>query len=67
MGGAVAEKRKAIEEWPQRRDRVTHDRYRAQRVVVKWPVQVAKIMAERRWGERLENDFEGNKNMLGKR
>ena len=33
---AVAEKRRAFEEWLQRRDRVTYDRYRAQRVVVKW-------------------------------
>ena len=27
---AVAEKRRAFEEWLQRRDRVTYDRYRAQ-------------------------------------
>ena len=32
-------------------DRVTYDSYRAQRAVVKWAVQVAKRMAERRWGE----------------
>ena len=32
---AVAEKRRAFEEWLQRRDRVTYDKYRAQRVVVK--------------------------------
>ena len=31
-GRAVAEKRRAFEEWHQRRDRVTYDRYRAQRV-----------------------------------
>ena len=31
----VAEKRRALEEWLQRRDWVTYDRYRAQRVVVK--------------------------------
>ena len=35
VGGAVTEKRRAFEEWLQRRDRVTYDRYRAQRVVVK--------------------------------
>ena len=29
---AVAEKRRALEEWPQRRDRLTYDRYRAQKV-----------------------------------
>ena len=41
-----------------------YDRYRAQRVDVKRAVQVAKRMADRRWGERLRNDFEGNKNMF---
>ena len=44
----------------------TYDRYRAQRVVVKLAVQVAKRMAEQRWGERFWNDFEGNKNMFWK-
>ena len=38
LGRAVAEKRRAFEEWLQRRDRVTYDRYRAQRVVVKLAV-----------------------------
>ena len=59
-------KRTAFEEFLQRRDRVTYDRYRAQRVVVKREVQVAKRMADRRWGKRLGNDFEGNKNMFVK-
>ena len=40
VGRAVAEKRRAFEEWLQRRDRVTYERYRAQRVVVKQAVQV---------------------------
>ena len=35
VGRAVAKKRRAFEEWLQRRDRVTYDRYRAQRVAVK--------------------------------
>ena len=35
VGLAVAEKRRAFEEWLQRRDRDTYDRYRAQRAVVK--------------------------------
>ena len=61
VGKAVAEKRRAFEEWLQIRDRVTSDRYRAQRVAVKLAVQDAKRMADRRWGERLGNDFEGNK------
>ena len=64
MGKAVAEKRRAFEEWLQRRDRVTYDRYRAQRVAVKLAVQAAKRMADRRWGKRLGNDFEGNKKMF---
>ena len=66
MGRAVTDRRRAFEEWLQRRDRVTYDRYRTQRVVVKWAVQVAKTMTDRRWGERLGNDFEGNKKMFWK-
>ena len=62
VGRAVAENRRDFEEWLQRRDRVTFDRYRAQRVVVK----VAKRIADRRWGERLGNDFEDNKKMFWK-
>ena len=50
VGGAVAEKRRDFEEWLQRRDRVTYDRYREQRVAVKLAVQAAKRMADRRWG-----------------
>ena len=49
VGRAVAEKRRAFEEWLQRRDGVTYDRYRAQRVAVKLAVQAAKrrvLMAE---------------------
>ena len=42
VGGAVAEKRRAFEEWLERRDRVTYDRCRALRVVVKRAVKVAK-------------------------
>ena len=61
---AGAEKRRAFEECLQRRDRVTYDRYRAQRVAVKLAVQSAKRMADWRWGERLGNDFEGNKKMF---
>ena len=38
----VAKKRRAFEEWLQRRDRVTYDRYRAQKVAVKLAVQAAK-------------------------
>ena len=66
MGRAVAEKRRAFEEWLQRRDRVTYDRYRAQRVAVKLALQAAKRMADRRWREQLGNDFEGNKKMFWK-
>ena len=66
MDRMVAEKRKAFKEWLQRRDRVTYDRYRAQRVVVKLAVQAAKRMADSRLGERLGNDFDGNKKMFWK-
>ena len=66
VGRAVAEKRRAFDEWLQRRDRVTYNRYRAQRVAVKLAVQAAKRMADRRRGEQLGNDFEGNKKMFWK-
>ena len=49
-----------------RKERVTYDRYRAQRVAVKLAVQAAKRMEDGRWGERLGNDFEGNKKMFWK-
>ena len=38
LGKAVAEKRRAFEEWLQKRDRVIYDRYPAQRVAVKLTV-----------------------------
>ena len=66
VGRAVAEKRRAFEKWLQRRDRVTYGRHRAQRVAVKLAVQAAKGMADRRWEQRLRNDFEGNKKMFWK-
>ena len=66
MGGVVAEKSRAFEEWLQRRVRVACDRYRAQRMIVKWAVKVAKRMADWLWGERYGNDFVGNKKMLWK-
>ena len=67
VGRAVAEKRRAFEEWLQRKDRVTYDRYWAHRVAVKLEVQAAKRMEDRRWGERLGNDFEGNEICFGNR
>ena len=33
---------------------------------MKLAVQAAKTMADRRWGERLGNDFEGNKKIFWK-
>ena len=42
VGRAVAEKTIACEEWLQKRDKVTYDRYLTQRVVVNWAVKVAK-------------------------
>ena len=59
VGRAVAKKRRAFEEWLQRRDRVTYDKYQAQRVAAKLAVQAAKRMADRRWGERLGESFQG--------
>ena len=66
MGRVVAKRRKAFEEWLQRRDKVTYDRYQAQRVVVKLAVKAAKRMVDRQWGEQLGNDFKGNKKMFWK-
>ena len=66
VGMAVAEKRRAFEEWLQRRDRVTYDRYRAHRVVEKLAVQAQKKNRGPAMGERLGNDFEGNKKMFFK-
>ena len=66
VGGAVAETRRAFEEWLHRRESVTYDRYRAQRVVVKLAAQAAKRMADRRWKEPLDKDFEGNKKLFWK-
>ena len=43
--------KRAFEEWLQRRDRVTYDRYWAQRVAVKLAVQAAKRRVDRRWGQ----------------
>ena len=59
-------KRRAFEEGLQRRDRLAYDRYRAQRVVVKRADKIAKRMSDWRWGERLGNNFEGNKKMFWK-
>ena len=42
MGRAVTKKKRAFEEWLQRRDRVIYDRYLAQRVAVKLAVQLQK-------------------------
>ena len=47
VGRVVAEKRRAFEEWFQRRDRVTYDRYRAQIVVVKQAAQAVKRKTDR--------------------
>ena len=69
--------KKWVGRWPKREELLrngyreeigtdTYDRYRAQRVVVKLAVQVAKIMADWRWGEQLGNDFESNKKMFFK-
>ena len=57
LGGAVAEMRRAFEEWLPK----THTGHR---VVVKRAIKVAKRMADWRWEERLGNDFKGNKKMV---
>ena len=45
---------------------VINNNNRAQRVAVKLAVQAAKRMADRGWGERLGNDFDGNEKMFWK-
>ena len=75
VGVVVAENRWDFEEWLQRRDTVTYDRYRAQKAVVKQTGKVAKTIADWRVGERLSaiedrlgellgNDLEGNTKMF---
>ena len=66
MGGAVAEKRRAFMEWLQRRDRVSYDRSKAQRVGVKQAAKVADRMADWLWDERLGNEFKDNKKIFQK-
>ena len=66
MGRAVAKKRRAFEEWLQRRDSVKYDIYRSQRAAVKLAVKAGKRMTDRRWEQRLGNDFVGNKKMFWK-
>ena len=61
----VAERRRAFEEWLQRRDRDAYARYRAQRAVVKQAVKVTKRM-DWRWEELLGNDFERKIKMFWK-
>ena len=51
VGRELAKKRRAFEEWLQRRDRATYDRYLAQGVVVKWAVQVEWHTSTWRRGE----------------
>ena len=60
----MAKKRRAIEEWLQRSDNVTYNRYRAKRVVVKRAVKVAKGNGGVAMGRAIGNHFEGNKMMF---
>ena len=60
----MAENRRAFGQWLHRRDRVSNDRYREQRVVVKRAIKVVKRITGWRWGEESRNDFEDNKNMF---
>ena len=50
VGRAAVKKRRAFEEWLQRRDRVTYDRYRAQRVAVKLKKEWRTGDGESDWG-----------------
>ena len=56
----------AFKESLQRRERVTYHIYRAQRVAFNGQLKVAKKMSDRKLGERLGNDFDGNKKMFSK-
>ena len=57
VGRAYPEKRRVFEEWLHRRDRITYDRYWAQRVVVKWAVKVEKRMPVWPRREQLWNNL----------
>ena len=69
--------KKLVERWPKREELLRNgfreeiglpmtDTGHRELVAVKLAVQAAKRMADRRWGERLGNDFEGNKKMFWK-
>ena len=64
MKEAVASKKRAFEEWLQKRDGVTYDRYRGERSVVKRVVKEAKKRADARWGMRLSENFGENRRMF---
>ena len=63
---AVAQKRRAFEEWLQARSALAYDNYREKRREVKRVVRRAKRDADARWGRRLCQNFEGNKKMFWK-
>ena len=57
----VEEKKRAFEEWLQRKNVVAYERYREKRMEVKRRVREAKRAADWRWGQRLSEKFEQNK------
>ncbi|MCP4264721.1 MAG: hypothetical protein GY777_03945, partial [Candidatus Brocadiaceae bacterium] len=62
----VAEKRRAFEEWLQKKDDLSYERYRVKRNLVKQIVKEAKRVADMRWGMRLSGNFKENKKMFWK-
>ena len=63
---AVGEKRRAFEEWLQRKNAETYEKYREKRMEVKRKVRGAKRAADWRWGQKLGVNYEVNKKMFWK-
>jgi len=62
----VKEKKSMYEEWLQKKDAVSYERYKSKRMEVKNAVRKAKREADERWGERLNESFKENSKMFWK-
>merc|ERR1711915_38529 len=62
----VEEKKKAFEEWLQKDNVLSYERYKEKKVEVKRKVREAKRTADFRWGQELGKSFEENKKKFWK-
>ena len=66
VGVAVKGKKQAFEMWLQRKDEASYEAYKEKRRLVKRAVRNAKVRADERWGNKLTENFQGNKKMFWK-